>query len=158
MRKFRKPLSLLLALMLALSMFGVCATASAAETQEPSPGGHTGTITVTSNVAQPVTVDFHEYNDTVTVTYSLQSTHKIVNTQATVHYDSSVLQLDEIDLDTNFPVLNKGSLILNTNIADNIYLNASKINFFSFKNQRVYYTQTFNIIGDGGLALSVILE
>ena len=88
MRKFRKPLSIVLALMLALSMFSMCATASAAEIDGElktgnTPETHNGTINVTSNIGSPVSVNYDYYNDAVTVTYKLQSTHKIVNTQST---------------------------------------------------------------------------
>jgi len=159
MRKFRKPLSLVLALMLALSMFGVCASASAAEVSEPAASsGHSGTISVTSNISDPVSVNYDYYNDEVTVTYSLQSPHSIVNTQAYVEYDSNVLELADVDLDVNIPQLNKGSAVFNSDVANHVYINATKINFYNFKTEKIYYTQTFRIIGTGDTTVNMVME
>ena len=134
MRKFRKPLSIVLALMLAFSMFSMCATASAAETDGDSqtgttPENHSGTINVTSNIGSPVSVNYDYYNDAVTVTFKLQSAHKIVNTQSYVEYDPTVLRLGEVDLEVNLPKLNAtGSAVMNVEESGYVYINASNIN------------------------------
>ena len=164
MRKFRKPLSIVLVLMLALSMFSMCATAGAAEIGGKSqagdtPANHNGTITVTSNVGSSVSVNYDYYNDAVTVTYKLQSTHKIVNTQSYVEYDPTVLQLGEVDLEVNLPKLNAtGSAVMNVEESGYVYINASNINLYNFTNPGIYYTQTFNIIGTGDTTVNLNME
>ncbi len=164
MRKFRKPLSIVLALMLALSMFSMCATASAAEIDGElktgnTPETHNGTINVTSNIGSPVSVNYDYYNDAVTVTYKLQSTHKIVNTQSYVEYDPTVLQLGEVDLEVNLPKLNAtGSAVMNVEESGYVYINASNINLYNFTNPGIYYTQTFNIIGTGDTTVNLNME
>ena len=164
MRKFRKPLSILLAFMLAFSMFSMCATASAAETDGDSqtgttPENHSGTINVTSNIGSPVSVNYDYYNDAVTVTFKLQSAHKIVNTQSYVEYDPTVLQLGEVDLEVNLPKLNAtGSAVMNVEESGYVYINASNINLYNFTNPGIYYTQTFNIIGTGDTTVNLNME
>ena len=164
MRKFRKPLSIVLALMLAFSMFSMCATASAAETDGDSqtgttPENHSGTINVTSNIGSPVSVNYDYYNDAVTVTFKLQSAHKIVNTQSYVEYDPTVLRLGEVDLEVNLPKLNAtGSAVMNVEESGYVYINASNINLYNFTNPGIYYTQTFNIIGTGDTTVNLNME
>ena len=68
MKTFRKPLAILLVVMLAFSMFSIGVTASAAEDTNAAQT-HEGTITVASNVASTATVDYQSYNDSVIVTY-----------------------------------------------------------------------------------------
>ncbi|MED9969393.1 MAG: dockerin type I domain-containing protein [Ruminococcus sp.] len=152
----KKPLAVILSAVLLLT--AVHFSASAAGAAEQAAGEKRGTITVTSNFSEPVYVDYDYYNDTVTVTYSLQSPHSIVCTQAYVEYDSSVLELGNIDLDENLPQLNKGSGILNTAIENYVYFNASKINFYNFKTSKVFYTQTFNIIGTGDTTVKLTVD
>lgn len=164
MRKIRKPLSIVLVLMLALSMFSMCATAGAAEIGGKSqtgdtPANHNGTITVTSNVGSSVSVNYDYYNDAVTVTYKLQSTHKIVNTQSYVEYDPTVLQLGEVDQAVNLPKLDAtGSAVMNVEESGKVYINASNINLYNFSNPGIYYTQTFNIIGTGDTTVNLHME
>ena len=162
MKTFKKPLAILLAVMLAFSMFTIGITASAEET---TPQSHEGTISAVSNVAATQTVAYQSYNDSVIVTYKLQSIHKIVNTQAYLDYDPNVLQpvLTESDdedypLAGMMPVLGKGNAVYNDEVEGKVYLNASKINFFNFNTEKVYIAQKFNIIGTGNTTVTLNVE
>jgi len=160
MKNYSKPLSVLLSVMLVLSMLSVGFSASAAETgEEAVAAAGSGVITVTSNISSPVQVNYHSYNDTVTVTYSLQTSHKIVNTQSYVEYDHNVLQITSSDPANVLPKFDEtGNAVLNTNTTDRIYINATNANRYNFANERVYFTMIFNIIGSGNTNVNLNME
>ena len=152
MRKIKKQVSVLLATMMA---FGTVATASfsasAAETTE-------STISVTSNLCDTQTVTYDSDDNQVEVTYYLQSDNMILNTQAGVSYDSSVLQLaDDCNIKTALPVLNDGG-IANFSLTDKILFNATNLNLYDYTTEGVYLTLTFDIVGSGDTTVDLDVD
>ena len=152
MRKIKKQVSVLLATMMA---FGTVATASfsasAAETTE-------STISVTSNLCDTQKVTYDSDDNQVEVTYYLQSDNMILNTQAGVSYDSSVLQLaDDCNIKTALPVLNDGG-IANFSLTDKILFNATNLNLYDYTTEGVYLTLTFDIVGSGDTTVDLDVD
>ncbi|MEE0913134.1 MAG: hypothetical protein U0L76_00930, partial [Ruminococcus sp.] len=152
MRKIKKQVSVLLATMMA---FGTVATASfsasAAETTE-------STISVTSNLCDTQKVTYDSDDKQVEVTYYLQSDNMILNTQAGVSYDSSVLQLaDDCNIKTALPILKDGG-IANFNLTDEILFNATNLNLYDYTTEGVYLTLTFDIVGSGDTTVDLDVD
>ena len=152
MRKIKKQVSVLLATMMA---FGTVATASfsasAAETTE-------STISVTSNLCDTQKVTYDSDDKQVEVTYYLQSDNMILNTQAGVSYDSSVLQLaDDCNIKTALPILKDGG-IANFGLTDQILFNATNLNLYDYTTEGVYLTLTFDIVGSGDTTVDLDVD
>ena len=85
MRAMKRPLSVLLSLMLVLGMLTIGMSAvSAAETKS---------IAVTSNIGAASEAQYSETSEQVTVTFKLKSDLTIVATQAVITFDTTVLKV-----------------------------------------------------------------
>lgn len=139
MKKSRRILATLLSALVATSAFAaVPFTASAA----------TSTVTLKSNVTADKTTKISSVGDTVTVTFKLQADQGILNNEAALSYDSSVLKLASTTTSSSFqPVFSKGgSTIFNKSIAGKVYFNSSNLNTYSFKTAATYLTATFEVV------------
>ena len=152
MKTFKKQISVLLATMMVLCSFALTSfSASAAETTE-------STISVTSNLCDTQTVTYDENSEQVEVTYYLQSDNMIIDTQAVLNYDSSVLQLaDGTSISTAAPVISSGA-VANFALTDKVLFNATSLNLFDFTDKGVYFTVTFDIIGSGDTEVNLDVE
>ncbi len=134
-------------------------------------GGNTGNSNSNSNsvnggpVSNPtrctITVGNKGYTanvgDTVTYVCNLKTPAKIEDIQATVSYDSSMLELVEKDADVMFPVLGIDT-IYNTGIQNKILFNAIRLRGYDFTSTDTVVTLDFKVLKKGGTAVSTSME
>lgn len=153
MKKIQKKVSVILAVMMVLCMFTALPfSASAAES------GTDNKINVTSNVTDPVSYEYNSNSEQVTVTYYLKAENMIVNTQANLTYDSKVLKLVSTTADAAFPIFSKGNVIANFAQTNKVRFCSTDLNLFDFKNNGVFCTFTFDIIGSGETNVDLNVE
>ena len=164
MKKIQKKLSVVLAVMMVLCMFTALPfSASAAEAGEETSAGNT--IKVTSNVTDPVSYTYNAQTEQVVVTYLLKADHMIIDTQASLTYDSSVLKLAKATSSTDttntkaavFPVFNS-SIIWNKALTDEVLFNCTSLDLFNFKSENVYCTFTFDVVGSGNTTVNLKVD
>lgn len=148
MRAMKKTVSVLLSLMLVLGVMTIGMSAVGA--------AETNTITVKSDLADDVTVDYVPgTSEQVTVTFSLQATVPVINFDGVITFDKDVLKIaSTVTQETAFPVLTTGNLVANLTKTDGrLPFNASKMgigaNGFDFSTKAVLATVVFDIIGSG---------
>lgn len=151
MRKFKKALSVVLAVMMIVcTVSALSITASAAETNK---------ISLTSNVADTVSYDYSADSTQVTVTYKLQSDIMIENIQAVVSYDSSVLKLASSNtkktISPGFYGKSGAGFEANLNLKDKIKFNATSIDGYDFTKNPTVFTAVFDIVGSGSTAVDL---
>jgi hypothetical protein len=151
MKNIKKPISVVLALMMILCAFSSLSfAASAAETN---------TISVNSNLGSSKSYSYSQNSTQFAVTYYLQSSYKIVDVQAKVNYDSSVLKLDSTTkAKTISPIFAQGSYVANIKMENEIRFNANSLNLFDFTNNGVFFTATFDIVGSGDTSIDMNVE
>ncbi len=153
MKTIKKTISVVLAVMMIMSAFAAFSfSADAAEAN---------TITVKSNLADPVSYNYDAQSKQVTVTYCLQSDNMIVAAQAYCAYDGDVLSLASTNKrSTCLPVLSDGSSVLNLNVnKDNkVLFNASCLDLYDFRTKNTFLTLTFDIIGTGAANIDLTVE
>ena len=157
MKKIQKKLSVVLAVMMVLCMFTALPfSASAAETSEETSAGNK--INVTSNVTDPVSYDYNAQTKQVIVTYLLKADNMIINTQSSLSYDSSVLKLASTNTKkAAFPVFGS-SIIWNKGLANQVLFNCTDLDLFNFKNNSVFCTFTFDVVGSGNTTVNLDVQ
>ena len=152
MKNLRKSVSVFLAVAMILCMFSTLSfSVSAAETKN--------TITVSSNVAETKTFDYDSGCKEFEVSYLLQSDTMIMDTEAMVSYDSSVLQLISTESADVIPVLDGGNAVVNFDSEnDAVYFNATTLSLFDFTESAVYFTAKFSIVGSGDTAINLNVD
>lgn len=153
MKKIQKKLSVVLAVMMVLCMFTALPfSASAAETDS------TNKINVTSNVTDPVSYEYNANTKQVVVTYNLQAKNMILNTQSTLTYDSSVLKLTSTNTrSTVFPVFGD-TIVWNKKLDGRLPFNCTSLDLYNFKQESVYCTFTFDVIGSGNTTVDLDVQ
>ncbi len=152
MKKIKKSMSLILAVMLVLCAFtAIPFTASAAT--------NGGKITVSSNVCDSATYQYDENSKQVEVTYFLECPNKILNVQATMNYDNTVLKVASTNtLETSLPVFKSGSAVINFKGNSKVLFNASNLNLYNFRTKATVVTVTFDIIGSGDTTVDLNVD
>ena len=144
MRAMKKTVSVLLSLMLILGVMTVgMSVASAAETK---------TITITSDLAEDVTVDYVPgTSEQVTVTFSMQAPNPVVDFDGVIEFDKNVLSIAASNVqETAFPVLSTGNFVANMTKTDGrLPFNSSRMGQnaigFDFTTKAVVATVVFDI-------------
>ena len=153
MKTFKKQISVLLAVMMILCSFTALSfSASAAEIKK-------GTITVKSNLCDPVSYDYGEKNSQLQVTYYLQSANKIIDLQAGLTYDSNVLKVASTNTQqTCLPKLSDGNTVINFKRENKVLFNSNSLNLYDFTTKGVFFTVTFDIVGSGNTDVNLNVD
>ncbi|MGN0453969.1 MAG: hypothetical protein ACI4G1_02195 [Ruminococcus sp.] len=154
MYKFKKLVSSVIVLMMLIGVFTALPfTVSAEEASSEN------TITVSSNLCSSQTYSYSEADKQVTVTYYFKSDYNIVNQQAVLTYDSSVLSYSSTNtLETFVPAFVNGTEY-NDKITGEVYANSTNIpKFYDLKTKTVYAQATFDIIGAGSAYVNLDVE
>ena len=150
MRAMKKPVSLLLSLMMVLSIFTVLGitTASAAESN---------TITVTSNIGSGGDVQYTPgVSEQVTVTFNFQAAKKLVNVEGVMTYDTSVLKLADSNTERSvMPKFTANAMVNLTNPGRIKFVNSDIMNGYDFTTKDVFMTVVFDIIGSGNTTVNL---
>ena len=154
MYKFKKLVSSVIVLMMLIGVFTALPFTVSAE--EASSGN---TITVSSNLCSSQTYSYSEADKQVTVTYYFKSDYNIVNQQAVLTYDSSVLSYSSTNtVETFVPAFVNGTEY-NDKITGEVYANSTNIpKFYDLKTKTVYAQATFDIIGTGSAYVNLDVE
>lgn len=94
-----------------------------------------------------------ELGETFTYVCKLQTPKKIEDIQATLTYDSAMLEL----VDVKFPVMGD-TPIYNTNLYNEIKFNAINLRGFDFTKENDLVTVEFKVIKKGGTAIATAIE
>jgi len=152
MRAMKRPVSILLSLMLVLGMVTMgISVASAAETN---------TISVTSNIAATATQTYTPNSGQVTVNYSLQAGKRIVDGQGVITYDTAVFKLADSNTKTTFyPNLSGGMEVVNLEKTDGrIPSNFSNLNTYDLSASQVLVSVVFDVIGSGDTTVNLNMD
>ncbi len=150
MKTFRKQIAVLLAVMMLLcSLTAVSFSASAAEAES--------TISVTSNLCDPLSLSYGADDAQVEVTYYLQSDNLIVDMQGALNYDDTVLEVADTTVTSVMPSFASGAMA-NFTVDNQVLFNASSLNLYNFKTEGVFFTVTFDIIGSGDTTVDLDVE
>ena len=152
MRAMKRPVSILLSLMLVLGMVTMgISVASAAETN---------TISVTSNIAATATQTYTPNSGQVTVNYSLQAGKRIVDGQGVITYDTAVFKLADSNTKTTFyPNLSGGMEVVNLEKTDGrIPFNFSNLNTYDLSASQVLVSVVFDVIGSGDTTVNLNMD
>lgn len=95
--------------------------------------------------------------DTVTYTFYLTTPKKVEDVQAALTYDSRMLKLRTTEAEDLFPVMGS-SVIFNTAIKDTVKFNAVNISGFDFTQRGALITAEFEVLRNGGTAISTAIE
>ncbi len=124
---------------------------------EPSAPSDTLKVNATSNILSPVSKEYSKDDSTVTVSYKLESSMNLVNSQWVLTYDSSKLSYDpKKNADGIMP--NIPSAIINTNLTDKIKGDFSSVALYDFTTEKDFVTVTFDIIGQGETTVDLDIE
>ncbi|MGN0504624.1 MAG: cohesin domain-containing protein [Ruminococcus sp.] len=94
-----------------------------------------------------------ELGETFTYVCKLKTPKKIEDIQATLTYDSTMLEL----IDVKFPVMGDAP-IYNTNLYNEIKFNAINLRGFDFTKENDLVTVEFKVIKKGGTAIATAIE
>ncbi|MDD6252114.1 MAG: cohesin domain-containing protein [Oscillospiraceae bacterium] len=94
-----------------------------------------------------------ELGETFTYVCKLKTPKKIEDIQATLTYDSTMLEL----IDVEFPVMGDAP-IYNTNLYNEIKFNAINLRGFDFTKENDLVTVEFKVIKKGGTAIATAIE
>lgn len=130
-------------------------------TQPTTAPADTLTVNATSNVFPSASQTVDAQEETVTVSFKLSSTMKILNGQWTLNYDNTKLQFNTANnvannVQTIMPVVGS-DLVYRTN-TNYIKGNFSNLNLFTFNKNSEFVTVTFNVIGTGNAKVDLQLE
>ena len=126
---------------------------------EPTTVPVTDTLKVnaTSNILAPVSQEYNKDASTVTVSYKLTSSMKLVNSQWSLTYDSSKLSYDpQKNLNGVMPNISNG--IINTDLNNKINGDFSSLALYDFTKEKDFVTVTFDIIGTGETTVNLDIE
>ncbi len=102
--------------------------------------------------------DYTTYiGDTVTYTFYLKTQKKIENVQASLTYDSTVLELNETTAVEMFPVLGT-SCVYNCSLTDTIKFNASNLSGYDFTSEEVLISVSFKVLKSGYTSVNTAIE
>lgn len=126
---------------------------------EPTTVPVTDTLKVnaTSNILAPVSQEYNKDASTVTVSYKLTSSMKLVNSQWCLTYDSSKLSYDP-QKNLNGVMPNISSAIINTDLNNIIKGDFSSLALYDFTTEKDFVTVTFDIIGTGETTVDLDIE
>ena len=126
---------------------------------EPTTAPVTDTLKVnaTSNILSPVSQEYNKDTSTVTVSYKLTSSMKLVNSQWCLTYDSSKLSYDP-QKNLNGVMPNISSAVVNTNLNNRIKGDFSSLGLYDFTTEKDFVTVTFDIIGTGETTVDLEIE
>ena len=126
---------------------------------EPTTSPVTDTLKVnaTSNILSPVSQEYNKDTSTVTVSYKLTSSMKLVNSQWCLTYDSSKLSFDP-QKNQNGVMPNISSAVINTDLTDKIKGDFSSLSLYDFTTEKDFVTVTFDIIGTGETTVDLEIE
>ncbi len=129
------------------------------EPTEPTTTPVTDTLKVnaTSNILSPVSQKYNKDTSTVTVSYKLTSSMKLVNSQWCLTYDSSKLSYDP-QKNLNGVMPNISSAVVNTNLNNRIKGDFSSLGLYDFTTEKDFVTVTFDIIGTGETTVDLEIE
>ncbi len=127
------------------------------EPTEPTTPSDTLKVNATSNILSSVSQEYSEDDSTVTVSYKLTSSMKLVNSQWVLTYDSSKLSYDP-QKNTGGIMPNISSAIVNTNLTDEIKGDFSSLAMYDFTTEKDFVTVTFDIIGNGETTVDLDVE
>ena len=129
------------------------------EPTEPTTTPVTDTLKVnaTSNILSPVSQEYNKDTSTVTVSYKLTSSMKLVNSQWCLTYDSSKLSYDP-QKNLNGVMPNISSAVVNTNLNNRIKGDFSSLGLYDFTTEKDFVTVTFDIIGTGETTVDLEIE
>ncbi len=155
MKSIKKSISAVLAVMMVLCAFTAASfSAGAAET-----GKSTSKITVSSNLSEPVAYDYDENSEQITVTYYLQADNMIIDAQANCLYDPSVLKLASTNTaKTCMPIFSQNNAFINLSKKGDVRFNCSSLYLYNFKENGVFFTATFDIIGSGDTDINLNVD
>ena len=134
-------------------------TAPTTKPTEPTTAPVTDTLKVnaTSNILSPVSQEYNKGTSTVTVSYKLTSSMKLVNSQWCLTYDSSKLSYDP-QKNLNGVMPNISSAVVNTNLNNRIKGDFSSLGLYDFTTEKDFVTVTFDIIGTGETTVDLEIE
>lgn len=126
---------------------------------EPTTAPVTDTLKVnaTSNILSPVSQEYNKDTSTVTVSYKLTSSMKLVNSQWCLTYDSSKLSYDP-QKNLNGVMPNISSAVVNTDLNNRIKGDFSSLGLYDFTTEKDFVTVTFDIIGTGETTVDLEIE
>lgn len=126
---------------------------------EPTTAPVTDTLKVnaTSNILSPVSQEYNKDTSTVTVSYKLTSSMKLVNSQWCLTYDSSKLSYDP-QKNLNGVMPNISSAVVNTDLNNGIKGDFSSLGLYDFTTEKDFVTVTFDIIGTGETTVDLEIE
>ena len=129
------------------------------EPKEPTTTPVTDTLKVnaTSNILSPVSQEYNKDTSTVTVSYKLTSSMKLLNSQWSLTYDSSKLSYDP-QKNLNGVMPNISSAVVNTNLNNRIKGDFSSLGLYDFTTEKDFVTVTFDIIGTGETTVDLEIE
>lgn len=113
-----------------------------------TPAADTLKVNATSNIISPVSKEYNKDASTVTVSYKLTSSMKLVNSQWCLTYDSSKLSYDP-QKNPNGVMPNISSAVINTDLSNKIKGDFSSLGLYDFTTEKDFVTVTFDIIGTG---------
>ena len=122
------------------------------------PNG-SATVEPTAPAVPTGTVNGQEVHvgDVVTYTAKLTADEKLVNFQATVKYDESVLQLRKpLDCEVAFPV--DSDVVYNENLTGEVKFNDSKLKGIDFTTEGVFVTLTFDVVAAADTTITTVIE
>lgn len=105
------------------------------------------TINAGSNFFKPATAKLNADSSKVTVTYKLTSSMKLINSQWTLTYDNSKLELDTSDPDTLMP--NVSNFTPNVYSSSEVRGNFTNINLQNFSKGKDFVVANFKVKGSG---------
>lgn len=134
-------------------------TVTTTKPTEPTTAPVTDTLKVnaTSNILSPVSQEYNKDTSTVTVSYKLTSSMKLVNSQWCLTYDSSKLSYDP-QKNLNGVMPNISSAVVNTNLNNRIKGDFSSLGLYDFTTEKDFVTVTFDIIGTGETTVDLEIE
>lgn len=140
------------------------ATTQPTPTQPVTEPGNSLTVNASSNISNTATTKLDSSAKTVTVTYNLQSSKKILDGQYEITYDSSKLKISDscYDEDKNLcimPVVDKkGGAVVNGKTAGTIIGNFTNIATYDFTTESPFVEITFDVIGTGTANVNLNLK
>ena len=143
----KKIISLVLAMMLMITMVTIgMVGASAAESSVQTGAQPYLTLNATSNYFPATTSYYDETTNEVTVTYSFQSSKRVLNYQWYLTYDADVLSLSSKNTPfTVSPVVGVNGGVLNMGDSGRIIGNATNLGLYNFTSMSTFVSIVFDV-------------
>lgn len=124
---------------------------------DPTQPSKTLKVNATSNILSPVSKEFSADNSTVTVTYRLESSSKLINSQWVLTYDSSKLYYD-VKKNAGTLMPNISSFVANEPVKGEIRGAFTNTALYDFSTEKDFIKVTFDIIGQGEANVDLNIE